>query len=326
MGSQNTARRVWGPWSVIDEVPLPELPLAPLEQAGAPAILVREAAVPAPGADWQQITPLVHRAPDGTLRFEVPDIAAFLVSGDGWTVSVAPASGAEAGDVRLFLYGTVQALLAVAHGLLPLHAATMAKDGRALAISGASGAGKSTLAAALSHAGWHLVADDVTLVGASPAGPLQVSPGVPRVKLWRDMVEGFGLTTDGLARTRMELEKFQLLPAHGMAAGPVPLAALVLLEAPPPGPLGTPPPPLTLTRLRGQEAFLGVESAVYRRRLVGALMPAKQRLAALGGLASRAAVHRLVRVQSLAALPEVLAALEGVLACNPVGAAGAAQP
>ncbi|ULH16065.1 hypothetical protein MF271_05375 [Deinococcus sp. KNUC1210] len=47
-----------------------------------------------------------------------------------------------------------------ASGLLPLHAAVLSRDGRAVAISGASGAGKSTAALRLMAAGWSLVAED----------------------------------------------------------------------------------------------------------------------------------------------------------------------
>ena len=47
-----------------------------------------------------------------------------------------------------------------ASGLLPLHAAVLVREGRAVAISGVSGAGKSTAALRLMAAGWALVAED----------------------------------------------------------------------------------------------------------------------------------------------------------------------
>ncbi|WP_425147139.1 hypothetical protein [Deinococcus sp.] len=47
-----------------------------------------------------------------------------------------------------------------AAGLLPLHAAVLARDGRAVGVTGQSGAGKSTAALRLLEAGWSLVAED----------------------------------------------------------------------------------------------------------------------------------------------------------------------
>ncbi|GGQ93249.1 hypothetical protein [Deinococcus ruber] len=47
-----------------------------------------------------------------------------------------------------------------ASGLLPLHAAVLSRNGRAVAVSGASGTGKSTAALRLMAAGWSLVAED----------------------------------------------------------------------------------------------------------------------------------------------------------------------
>lgn len=49
-----------------------------------------------------------------------------------------------------------------------LHASAVAKDGRALIMSGESGSGKSTLAALLGESGWRLMGDEFTLI--DPAG------------------------------------------------------------------------------------------------------------------------------------------------------------
>src|SRR3546814_5797143 len=47
---------------------------------------------------------------------------------------------------------------------LLLHASAVAKDGRALVLSGVSGSGKSTLAALLGENGWRLMGDEFTLI------------------------------------------------------------------------------------------------------------------------------------------------------------------
>jgi hypothetical protein len=55
-------------------------------------------------------------------------------------------------------------------GIVPIHAACLDRNGRALLIAGPSGAGKSTLAVALSRQGLSLVSDDWTYVGSDGNG------------------------------------------------------------------------------------------------------------------------------------------------------------
>ncbi|WP_432770721.1 MAG: HprK-related kinase A [Sphingopyxis sp.] len=52
---------------------------------------------------------------------------------------------------------------------LLLHASAVAKDGRAVIMSGASGSGKSTLAALLGEGGWRLMGDEFTLIDLDTA-------------------------------------------------------------------------------------------------------------------------------------------------------------
>ena len=51
-----------------------------------------------------------------------------------------------------------------AHRYLMIHAAVVAKDGRAAILPGPPGSGKSTLSAALVHRGWRLLSDELALV------------------------------------------------------------------------------------------------------------------------------------------------------------------
>lgn len=56
-------------------------------------------------------------------------------------------------------------LAAGMHRFLLLHAAAVARDGRALVMTGDSGAGKSTLAAILGYRGWRFLGDEFALLG-----------------------------------------------------------------------------------------------------------------------------------------------------------------
>jgi len=64
-------------------------------------------------------------------------------------------------------WGLNWCIAAHAHDLLVLHAAVLARGGRALLMPAPSGSGKSTLAAALAHAGWRLYSDELALIDPS---------------------------------------------------------------------------------------------------------------------------------------------------------------
>ncbi|MCU6434148.1 HprK-related kinase A [Undibacterium sp. Jales W-56] len=51
-----------------------------------------------------------------------------------------------------------------AHGYLMIHAAVLERDGRAVILPAPPGSGKSTLCAALTHHGWRLLSDELTLI------------------------------------------------------------------------------------------------------------------------------------------------------------------
>ena len=61
-------------------------------------------------------------------------------------------------------WGLNWAVASHAHQFLMLHAAAVARDGRAAILPGASGSGKSTLCAALVHSGWRLLSDELTMM------------------------------------------------------------------------------------------------------------------------------------------------------------------
>ncbi|MFX9020101.1 hypothetical protein ABTN35_21005, partial [Acinetobacter baumannii] len=67
-------------------------------------------------------------------------------------------------EIETFLSAGVAGAILHRRGQLPLHAACVARDGRALALAGPSGRGKSTLAAALAASGWTALTDDVCRV------------------------------------------------------------------------------------------------------------------------------------------------------------------
>lgn len=163
----------------------------------------------------------------GDLRLTVNEIARFRVSGGDRIAWQRQHNGVSDQDIRTFLLGSAVGALLIQRGLLVLHGNALEREGQAIVCLGQSGAGKSTLAYALMQQGWRLLADD--LVAVSPEG--LVLPGIPRIKLWHDAAQAFGLDPETLPPIRQGLHKYLLMgETLKIARQPVPLKALYLLQ------------------------------------------------------------------------------------------------
>jgi len=129
------------------------------------------------GSAWKAPVALLARLYAGYPGAGVPDFTVRLEPSRPWRRHLRP-SVAIGGDFILpdaAPLPLAHALLAAEMGMnlqmalgarrwLLLHAAAVARDGRALLITGHSGAGKSTLAALLGERGWRLMGDEFALV------------------------------------------------------------------------------------------------------------------------------------------------------------------
>lgn len=266
---------------LASDIPLPELP--PGNGEGPPEIEVRLGAVPERLPECVHEGPILQVGAGGTCRYDIAGVAAFLVEG-GRRITVQPRIPADAPDIRLFLLGSVFGLLCFQRGWLPLHACCVEIGGRAVAICADSGIGKSTLAVAFLRHGHRILADDVTVVDAhAPEGPL-VIPGLPRIRLWRDVLEKLALPMEGLEPCRIRMEKFQLPLQGPLLPAPVPLAAVYHLGRVAQERLAVTSP---LIGLAAVDALL---RAVYRRQAGNRMGKGPQILRA---------VHRLMRLPCL---------------------------
>lgn len=269
-------------WRVASALPLPDL-LPWTGDGRQPDLVIELGPVPERLADLAVDRPLLQIATDGTCRFQVSDVASYLIDPAGRRVVVDPALPPEAPDIRVFLLGTVFGILCYRRGLLPLHASCVRIGNGAAAFAGPSGMGKSTLAAAFRQRGHALLADDVTVLDlADPGGP-RVWPTFPRLKLWRDTLVRLNIPDAGLGRSRAVLDKVHLPVDDAFCAEPLPLTAVFHLY-----PVGnendTP-----LRRLRGPEAVAWLGRDIYRSGLMarlglsGRLLPATTTVAGVGG-------------------------------------------
>jgi hypothetical protein len=278
---------------VASEFPLPDL--LPWTGDGRPAdIEIGLGDVPDRLDDPAYVGPLLQTARDGTCRYVIADVAAFLVEA-GRRVTVRPWMAPDAPAVRAFLLGSVFGFLCHQRGLLPLHAGCVELAGKAVAFTGHSGVGKSTLTATFLRRGLPILADDVTVIDVSAPGGAVVLPSFPRIKLWRDVVDQMGLAPDGLERVRPELEKYMLPVEASFRREPLPLGSVYHLKT------VSDPLHAGLEPLRGSAAMGALVEGVYRRLSAfrmgrrEAVMAALMRLAAVPGL-------QLSRIQDLGQL------------------------
>jgi hypothetical protein len=211
---------------------IPELPIADLPCPGSErsTILIE----PDPPSQWPVLPAGPHDTPflqmgRGELLLKVEGIGRFRIH-DGVRIAWhREGEDVSDQDLRTFLLGSAVGALLIQRGMLVLHGNALEKSGRAIVCLGHSGAGKSTLAYGLMEQGWRLLADD--LVAITPEG--LVLPGIPRIKLWHDACQAFGLDPEGLPPIRQGMHKYLLIgEAVQRASAAVPLAAMYLLHQP----------------------------------------------------------------------------------------------
>jgi hypothetical protein len=170
--------------SLASDLELPELlpDLAPAEPPELQVVFAGDME----GPD----TPGVHMIRGGALLC-VEEVARFAVT-EGSTIRYSPVPGTPERNIRLFLLGSAMGLLLHQRNLLPLHANAVEIDGCAVAFMGESGSGKSTLAAWFHDQGHRIIADDVCVIQFDPTGTAVALPGLPRLRLWRDVLHSTG--------------------------------------------------------------------------------------------------------------------------------------
>lgn len=125
---------------------------------------------------------------------------------------VVDASSCADGTVRSRPAVNAISAWAAASGVMPVHAAAVARGGKAVLLVGAGGRGKTTTALTLATRGWQLIADDVCFLESSPAGT--VVHGLYRTAvLTVPMAERLGAAAwEGLGRTHAGKLAYRLPP------------------------------------------------------------------------------------------------------------------
>lgn len=153
---------------------------------------------------------------------------AFLISRERRTVRCIAAPGASFDACVDVLVRRVLPRVATLFGASAIHAAALARPEGGLLLLGMSGAGKSTMTAALGHADWHILSDDISVLWGQEE-PL-IAPAAKGVCVWPASREGLGLPIERCRPMPGYHGKTHFVPDGEPAIVPVPLRALVFLR------------------------------------------------------------------------------------------------
>lgn len=161
-------------------------------------------------------------------RVEYPDGTEFVLDPERGTIEMRWRPPLTEEDATCYLLGPILGLWYRRRGRVCLHAAAVAREGRAALLLGPKGSGKSTIAAALARRGWTTISDDwVPLIEDGPE--VRAVPTFPRLRLRPDAAAVVGGGAE-LHRTAPTWPKLSLdLPTAGLdfASHPLPVAAVV---------------------------------------------------------------------------------------------------
>lgn len=286
-------------WRVATALPLDEL--LPWTGDDRPPDLAIRLADSAVEADMpRDLRPGLHVTPDGSCTVTVDGVAAYRIDAAARSVTILPVLPPSAPAIRLFLLGSVFAIICFRRGLIPLHACCVEIDGEAVAFSGPSEAGKSTLAAAFSRHGHRILADDLTVVTLATRGRPAVLPAFPRVKLWGETIRALALPEQPRAPVREGMDKYSVRLDGAFQPQPMPLGSLYYLE-------DSQADQPAVAPVRGFASGAAVMDAVYRPRLAARMGLADDLFAASMDVAAVVPGYRLARRRSLAELDRLIA-------------------
>lgn len=210
-------------------VPLPGWPPLAADPDAVPDVVIRREPVAAPDVPGDPHTTLT-RFHGGEVTVVVRGVARYHVRG-GTLIQVDPEPGAKPEDLQLYLGGAMLGTILHQRGVFPLHASSVAIDGRAIALAGPSGAGKSTLLATLVRRGATFVSDDVCALTGDAGAGFAVWPGAARAKLDPPALEALSQDPAALPSAGGTRGKLQLpLRADAASIRPLPLQAVYLLR------------------------------------------------------------------------------------------------
>ncbi len=249
---------------------------------------------------------VLYKAKPGTFLFKLDTVGKYLVE-NGESIRIERLNDSTDEELRLFLLGSAFGALIHQREMLPFHGSTVVKDGRAIVISGNSGAGKSTLAAVLVKRGYHLLADDVSVIDFKDKEAI-IYPGIPHLKLWEDVLKKMGEPTD-YEKVRPQLLKYRK-PVEDSIQNKAIMAEKIII-------LGTKNSEgFESKQIKGIEKFNMLKNNTYRFQFVEGLGVTKKHFEMVSKLAGSVAVWQVKRPSSPLLLEELADYIEKNISTN----------
>lgn len=197
---------------------------------------------------------------------------------------------------RAALMGFAFSVVVYQRGLWPLHVGAIRSGNSTWLFGGRSGAGKSTIVSWLhTHLDLPIVTDDAAVVRLEGTG-VQVSVASRAVRLFPESYERTFLDADTGLRTAVALpaidRKIRVRIQQYHASHEAPVAGLILLDDLELGERAT------VTRLHGAEAFLAIQSTLFRPWLGGRMYSAPNAVRFCAELLRRLPIYRYARSRS----------------------------
>ena len=213
--------------------------------------------------------------------------------------------------MTVLLLGQVLGCALRLRGTLCLHGCVMKMGEHAIAIVGESGAGKSTTAAALAKLGHAILSDDIAVLNECEQYWL-VQPGYPRLRLWPDSINTLHGSEVGLTRIFSFSEKRFInlndnnseTTAWQFHNEPLPLAAIYIL--------GERQPDLAIPNIEAIPSTNAVMTLMAHRAAKHLPLDKEkqaQEFAGLSRVVMSVPVRKVIRSDSLEALPQVCDAI-----------------
>lgn len=252
--------------SVCSDIWFPDLEACAIKQLPNPDITIQQGNL----ADFDHgqgecIGPFLH-ACENELWMNIPRIATFHIS-NGQDITYEPAVGIDQNSLSVFIMASCFGALLMQRGYLILHGNAIQIDDGCVICVGHSGAGKSTLAAAMLQKGYPLFSDDLCAI--DNAG--KIIPGLPRLKIWKDVANILKINTENLIRVREGLEKYYLPMGNGYAEQSIPIKSIYILAT-------HNNLDLQVKRVKGFEKFNYLRAHTYRKRFIRSQDQQKQHL------------------------------------------------
>ena len=182
----------------------------------------------------------------------------------------------------------------------------MAKEGKAVLLSGNSGSGKSTMTSELLQQGYSFMADDISVIKYSEDEEVFATAAFPYQKLCRDVTQTLTVSREEMIYIDEMKDKF-LVPYQGVfEEKATKVKAMIILTI-------TKEDKVVVTELSGAEKLHACMNALFLKPLLGEALYEPQNGVQVLKFASKIPVYQIQRPIERDSKKEVLEALLGVL-------------